>query len=384
MLNSVLFILILFIFVLILYFLKITLKKHNYFTIMITFFCTLIILLVIFNPKLCITATLGGLKLFIYSVFPSVFVFIAIFNIILGCGGVKIYSNIFGYVLCKPLNLPKQCSIVLIISLMCGYPLGAKYAIHLYENGNIDRQTTERLITIASNSSPLFLIGSVGTIMFGNKNLGYLLLFITNISVLIVGFLTKNTVSLNYNNGKISESKNLSTKNFGEILKKSIENALFSSMNIGSFIIFFSLIISLLNNYVLVFIHSKIIKATLNGLIEVTFGCKEISLLPYDIDTKFLITLFIVSFSGLSIISQIYSIIYKYRFSIKKYIFYKLLHGIVSVILGFFFIKIKPLETSVFNVVQDTSLKTIYVVLIILFLLLITPLIKLFRNFHIS
>lgn len=374
MINIIFYILIILIFFLLSYLINTLLKKHNNLTILITLLCTLIIILIILNPKLCITATLDGLKLFIYNVFPSVFVFMAIFNIILASGGIKIYSDIFGYILCRPFNLPKQCSIVLIISLICGYPLGTKYAIHLYENGTIDRTTTERLLIIASNSSPLFVIGSVGTIMLGNKNLGYLLLIISNLSVIIVGFLTKNKVSSEHNKSTKKITKNYSQKNLGEIIKKSLENALFSSMNIGGFIIFFSLIISLLNNYIFIFIPNKIIKSTINGLIEVTYGCKNISLLTLDINLKFLLTLFIVSFSGMSIISQIYSLIYRYEFSIKKYISYKILHAFVSILIGFILIKVNPFDNSVFNSMHNNSQNTLQLLLIVIFFIFLLPL----------
>lgn len=384
MIELLLYISIVLIFFLLIYLFNISFKKNNFLTIVVTSLCTLIIFLIILDPKLCITSTISGLKLFIYNVFPSVFVFISIFNIIFSSGGVKIYSDILGYIICKPFNLPKQCSIVLIISVMCGYPLGTKYAIHLYENGSIDKATTEKLLYLASNSSPLFVIGSVGTIMLGNEFIGYLILIISNLSVIIVGILTRGKSEIRYNNIHEKESKNHSPRNIGEILKKSIENALLSSMNIGGFIIFFSLIISLLNSYIFAFIPNKIIKATLNGLIEVTLGCNEISLLSSNINLKFLLTLFIVSFSGLSIISQIYSIIYKYKFSIKKYIKIKFIHAVTSATLGFIYIKIFPFDNSAFYSIQNNSIFTIKIFLVVMFFVLLLPAIKLFRNFHIS
>ncbi|MHC1683236.1 MAG: sporulation integral membrane protein YlbJ [Clostridiaceae bacterium] len=387
MLEILFYITLILIFILLVSLFKVYFKKNNSLTIIVTCLCTLIIFLIILDPKLCITSTISGLKLFVYNVFPSVFVFITIFNIIFNCGGVNIYSKFLGYILCKPFNLPRQCSIVLIISLMCGYPLGAKFAIHLYEDGGIDKETTEKLLYIASNSSPLFVIGSVGTIMLGNEYLGYLILIISNLSVVIVGFLTRGNGFKGSNNSvetSIISNKNYSSRNIGEILKKSIENAILSSMNIGGFIVFFSMIISLLNNYIFSIIPNKILKATLNGLIEVTLGCNEISKLSYDINLKFLLTLFIVSFSGLSIISQIYSIIYRHKFSIKKYINYKLIHALTSISLGFIYIKIFPLDNSVFNSLNNNPLFGVKILFIAMFILLILPLTKLFRNFHIS
>ena len=118
----------------------IILKMSGKFTLslFITLSCTLVLYMIIQNPKLCIDSALNGAKLFFNSVFPSLFPFLVIVNIIIAFNGIFIYSKFLGPLLCRPLKLPSCCSIVLIVSLLCGYPLGAKYTVQLYEKGLID------------------------------------------------------------------------------------------------------------------------------------------------------------------------------------------------------------------------------------------------------
>ena len=90
--------------------------------------------------------------------------------------GIELYSKLIGPIICTPLRLSKQCSLPLIISFLCGYPLGAKYSTDLYEKGFICEEEYIRLLNIASNVSPLFLLGSVATAMFNNSYVGYIML----------------------------------------------------------------------------------------------------------------------------------------------------------------------------------------------------------------
>ena len=164
------------------------LKSFNK-NIFITTICSLLIIKIVLTPKLCIDSAIIGLNLFINKVFPSLFPFLVITSLMMSYDGVYIYSKIFGNILCRPLRLPLQCTFALMISILCGYPLGAKYACQLYEKGDIDNKTCQRLINIATNTSPLFAIGAVGTSMLKSSYIGYLLLLVNYISCFIMGLL---------------------------------------------------------------------------------------------------------------------------------------------------------------------------------------------------
>ena len=95
--------------------------------------------------------------------------------------------------ICKPLGLSKNCSFPLAASFICGYPLGAKYSSDIYELGYIHKNEYERLLNIASNAGPIFILGSVAASMLYDVKLGYILLIANYLSIIIVGFLTKKT-----------------------------------------------------------------------------------------------------------------------------------------------------------------------------------------------
>lgn len=333
------------------------LKMGN--NILITVVCTLFILSIVLNPEAGLNSALNGVKLFVNSVFISIFPFLVLINIMMYYDGVNIYSKVLGNVLCKPINLPKQCSVVLIISILCGYPLGAKYACDLYENGTIDHDTCERLISIASNPSPLFVIGAVGTSMLNNSGFGLLLLISSYISCAILAIIIpqkKPIVTI-----KKSKINNTYGKQYtiGHALKSSIDNAFKVSISIGGFIIFFSVISSIIKNNILFDIVSEficeilkipkeILQGAFLGLIEMTNGSNLLSSLEFSNMYKLIIISFLITFSGLSIISQTYSITYKYDFSLIKYIKRKLIQGIISSLITFILYNL-----NIFNVAKS-------------------------------
>ena len=311
--------------------------------ISITIICSIIILQIILAPNICINYTISGAKLFFNAVFPSLFPFLVVINIIINYDGIHIYSKLLGNIICKPLKLPKECSFALLISALCGYPLGARYACDLYEKKIIDLKTCERLLNIASNASPLFIIGSVGTSMMASTKIGYILLLSNILSCMFMSFIIPSN---NFSYKVKNKSDNFSlvkttNKNIGITLKNSIEDAMMTSLNIGGFIVAFSVVTGIIkDNVIFHIILNKVslvigssgdfMEGLLLGMLEMTNGCYLISLSNINQYVKLSVLSFLIAFSGLSIISQVYSYTYKYAVSIKKYIVRKFIQGIIS------------------------------------------------------
>ncbi|MCY6483987.1 sporulation integral membrane protein YlbJ [Clostridium aestuarii] len=354
--------------------------------IFVTILCTLLILNIILKPELCLNSALNGCKLFIKSVFVSLFPFLVLINIMLSYNAVDIYSKFFGKFLCKPLKLPENCSVVLIVSILCGYPLGAKYACELYNKNSINFSTCERLISIASNPSPLFVIGTVGTSMLNNSFLGVLLLVSCYISCFLTGLLLSPT-NTNHLNKKTLCKNNQNNKNIGEILKTSIDNALSTSLSIGGFVVFFSVLTVITKNNIifdivltklsiLLHIPECIIKSFCLGILEITNGCSLISAGDFSITLKIILISFLLSFGGISITGQVYSITHKFNFSLIKYIKRKFFQGILCSILAVLFYKFSILNLSkyVFNLqTQSNELLILNRILVIQLFLLLFP-----------
>lgn len=370
------------------------LSKNQIITILITLF----IVLFIINLNTCMQSTFTGLNLVIKAILPTIFPFSVICNLIIHYDGISFYSNILGPIICKPLKLSNCSSFPIVASLLCGYPLGCKYCCDLYELGYISKEEYLRLLNIASNASPIFLIGSVGAAMLGNIKYGFILLLGNYLAPLIIGFFTKKNTH-EFNNSNEYPLKTDGSYNFGIIIKTSIENAINTTLQVGAFVIIFSIIIGIIKNNSLINIIFNNVEKLLSlspnslygiflGSIEYTNGCKILTSISSSIIFKLSAISFICSFSGLSIIGQISSFTGKFNISLKKYSFIKFIQGIISFIITFIF-------SSIFISTETTS--SIYIhsyynankLLFFIYALLLLPLIVkliniLFKRLHIS
>ncbi|MGE5629370.1 MAG: sporulation integral membrane protein YlbJ [Solirubrobacterales bacterium] len=320
-------------------------------SLIITIIATIIIIEIAAAPKLCIDSAINGALLFFYKVFPSLFPFLVVSNLILAYDGVFIYSRLFGRFLCRPLGLPEECGFVIIVSMLCGYPLGAKYSCDLYERGIIKRSTFLRLLNIASNPSPIFIIGTVGISMLHNNISGYLLVFSCYASCAVLGIILPFK---EYKKSPCKRNHLFSPVNFGEAIKNSVDNGLSTSISIGGFVIIFSVINSYINNLLL---SSGIAKNMIIGIIEMTNGCSLISKTNCELILKLSLISFILAFSGMSIIAQVYSFAAKYKVPILKYIGLKLFQGVISGLITFVLGSFFMAKSSVFtaNIVYKSS-----------------------------
>ena len=357
--------------------------------IIITIICTLVIVQIILEPNICINYSIKGAKLFFDAVFPSLFPFLVITSFIIAYDGIYIYAKLFGSLLCTPFRLPKNCSLVLVISGLCGYPLGAKYACELYEKKAIDYDTCERLLNIASNPSPLFVIGAIGVSMLKNVYLGYLLLFSCYISCGIMAFILPST-SYKKTNGILHTYNN---ENIGLVLKNSIEEALKTCLSICGFLVIFSVIIGIIKNNVnyhivlktissLFIIPNNLLEGVSLGFIEITNGASIVSISNLSMYYKLGIIGFFLGFGGLSILSQVYSFIYKYNFKVKRYFNFKILQGIICSATSLLLYKISSFSISVFSSAIKNTTSSYIFLFILVFLIIPITLFKIKSLFH--
>ena len=110
-----------------------------------------------------------------------------------------------------------------LISLISGYPSGAKGVSDAYSGGLLTKTEAERTSAFCSVSSPAFLISSVGAVMFGNRKLGVLLFFSNLISVCVVGFIFSF-----YKRNDTPSQCNLQLKKVDNVLYESVYSSVIS------------------------------------------------------------------------------------------------------------------------------------------------------------
>ena len=336
----------------------ITLKK-NFSAILFLIFT----LCILFFSKNNLIAVKSGLALWATSVVPSLFPFFVSTELLMHTNIIKILS-FFLTPMMKPLfNIRGEGSFAFIMGIISGYPVGAKIATNFREKNICSKEECERLLSFTNNSGPLFIIGTVGILMFKNTTIG-ILLFITHLlSCVTVGIIFRfwkidlNTDVLTINSNKNSNSKFVTLFNLGEILSESIINSISTLLVIGGFVVLFSSIISIFKtsgilNILTIFISPvfsffnidiNFAQGLLTGLLEITNGINTISSIPCKkLSINLIFTAFLLGLGGISVFLQVLSITSKTDLSIKPYIYGKILHGLFAAFYTYIFINIIP------------------------------------------
>lgn len=299
-----------------------------------------------------ISSAKSGLLLWVNSIVPSLLPFFIATELLCSTNIVHLIGNLLTPIM-KPLfNISGEGSFAFIMGIISGYPTGAKIAAKFRNENICTKEECERLLSFTNNSGPLFIIGTVGISMFGNSTIG-LLLFITHILAsitvgIIFRFWKYKNNTLNHelpSQIKLKQKNNINMLNLGEIIGKSITNSISTIIMIGGFVVFFSVITSILKasnllQLLTIFIDpifhtlsipEELSKHFITGLIEITGGINCISnIQSKNISINIIVTSFLLGFGGLSVMLQVFSIISKTDLSPKPYVIGKLLHGFIA------------------------------------------------------
>lgn len=205
-----------------------------------------------------------------------------------------------------------------ICGLICGFPIGVKSASSLLSENKITKEEFERLSGFANNPSLAFVIFGVGAGILGSVKYGVLLYLCVVFSAILTGIVFR------CKKYKSEETYNNIGQKFD--LVNSIKSAGIASINISSYIVFFSGIIGLISSLV----KSQRIVALASTLLEVANAARLLSLCPsFDLYAKLSLTAFTIGFSGLSVHMQALSF-FPQKANIIKYLTMKTIQGIFS------------------------------------------------------
>lgn len=295
-------------------------------------FLTIAVLIVLLvNPSAYIQSTVNGLNIFTLSVLPSLFPFM-FFSSLLTNLGTPLFLSKLSFTK-KLYNAPPISSYVFFMSLLCGYPVGAKILDDLYMKGYIDSGDVKKCASFTSTSGPLFILGTMGSLILNDTKMAVFVLLAHYFSAFINGFLYRGKTKKEY------KSVNL-TLDAKDALDDSIKSSAVTMLNLCGYIVVFNLIIDvLLNLNIIGFLenlsHSGgIVEALLCGMVEMTRGTIMTSKLSVPAFVKCGILSFIISFSGMGIVFQTLSFIGECGVKKSVVILEKLSQSVIAAILG--------------------------------------------------
>lgn len=327
-------------------------------TIIIFFILTILSYFLVFSRS-NYEITFNIVNIFITTIVPSLFPFILFSNIL-------IYSNYFmliantsiNRIIKRFFNISTYSASAVLFGFLFGYPNGARYVHELYEDRKITFKEVEYLLTFINNSSPAFILSTIGIGMFQNIRIGVLLLISHILASILIGKIFR------YKHLRKEKINDINIANFKydlsfETITKAITKSIWTMCIIFGFMVIFILT----HNYIfkileLIFKPNDYIYTFTLGIMELTSGLSKIMLLPINFKSLIILISFILGFSSLSINFQIFSCVYENSFKLKNIIVSKFLHGILSSVITYILISIPQIYEYI-NISKEVN-NTLY------------------------
>lgn len=262
-------------------------KKYKNIIIIIILLTTLS--LYIINSNYTIKNIIDYSNLFLTKLFPPSFIFFIFSSLLIDYGIIEAIEKILKR---KSTNL-----YIFIISMISGFPSGAKYTKELYEKKYLTNKEANSCLLFSHFPNPLFITSTVNVII-KDSSLTIKLLLSIIISNFIIFISQKNNNSIYY-------SKRIISNNFSNSLTNAIKNSFSTLILIYGTSLFFYLIVTIIIKYIC---FNPYFFVLINGLFDLTKGVLSTSILDSSIKKAYFI-LFFISFGGISIHMQVKGIL---------------------------------------------------------------------------
>ena len=290
--------------------------------------------LILFHSEKAIDAMKASMALCVKNTIPSLFPFMVVSELVVRSGAGAWLGRLFAPLFRRIFGVCEAGSTVILLGMLCGFPVGTRAALSLYSEGKISRGETEHLLCFCNGPSAAFLINAVGLSLFGSRDFGILLYCSQMLSSLVVGLAARSyfknkssdiALSLSFAEERGRERGILPT------ITRAVTGASEGVVSICAFVIFFSALTGVLSEFLSRFGASEVASAALLGFFEMTGGVSAASALSLPLSC--LLAAAIVGWSGLSVHFQMIGLCGERRMALAPYFASKLATAALNVLL---------------------------------------------------
>ncbi|MWC30119.1 sporulation integral membrane protein YlbJ [Paenibacillus sp. MMS18-CY102] len=323
----------------------------------------LCVLLMLF-PSEALHASSRGLSVWWEVLFPALFPFLVLSELMLGFGIVHFLGKLLDPLMRPLFRLPGAGGFVVAMGYISGYPVGAKLTAQLREQQLVTRAEGERLVAFTTTSDPIFLIGAVSVGFFHNVALAPILAAAHYSSGLLVGIImrfhergeqgtpppvihTQEGSRLKQAFQAMHKAREQDGRAFGRLLQDAIQSSTRLMIVIGGLVVFFSTIMEMLNQttvlhslsgalnalFSLIGLPKQLTDAAVFGLFEVTLGARAAGAANTGLLHQAAIAVWVLSWAGLSVHAQIASLLSQTDMRYRPFLMARALHSLLAVAL---------------------------------------------------
>lgn len=265
-----------------------------------------------------------GLQLCAGTVIPSLFMFTAVVLFISLSGAANALGRYIERLSQFIFGLSGEQTVVMLLSFLSGYPVGAKLIDDMYLRGAADQKTANRMILYCVNAGPAFIITAVGEVTLGSRSDGIRLLA-THIGASLIIAVVSNILRKRTRccdtctpaaDGTVTKIKPRPT---GEAFVESVSAAASTMLTVCAFVVLFSGISGGINA-----VMQEKTAAAICGLLEVTVGTAGCT------RRQIVKVAFLLGFSGVSVHFQVMAAARHINLKLHRLVLGRILHGALS------------------------------------------------------
>lgn len=312
----------------------------------------------ILAPTKAMEGAKTGLTLCFNVIIPSLFPFFVLSSLLVELGLAAYLGRALEPVMRPLFRVNGACATAVALGFVGGYPVGARTALSLYEKGLCSKTEAERLLAFCNNSGPAFILGVVGAGVFASSRVGLLLYLVHALASLLVGLLFRF-----YGREEGSARRggtHVESVRFTSAFTGSVTRSFQSTLSICAFVVFFSVVITLLSRFGILAALAHGLSALcapfglteawasrlLTGLLEISSGVWSLSG-SGTLAGRVSMAAFMLGWAGISVHCQVLSFLSDSGLSVRTYLLGKLLHGGFSAALVWGLTRLFPLAEPV-------------------------------------
>jgi len=322
-------------------------------------------------PLASLNAALLGVDIWWHVLLPALLPFLVMAELLLGFGVVHFIGTILDPFMRPIFRVPGIGGFVMAMGFASGYPVAAKLTAQLHSQGMLSQAESTRLVAFCTTSDPIFLIGAVAVGFFARPDLALVLAVAHYSAALLLGVCMRftsfssneeppqvfHTAQSTHSRGSLlykawtamHEAKAADGRLFGQLLQDALRSAFSLILIIGGLVVFFSVVITLLDQVGIVTLLNGTLGLVLyvtglplslspviiDGLFEVTLGAKAagMAVANSSLLASAALTVFILSWGGFSVHAQVASLLHGTGVAYRTFFFARLGHGVLAALL---------------------------------------------------
>lgn len=279
---------------------------------------------ILVNKQLVFDTITYSLNIWVNTLIPSMFPFFVISDVLINYNITEYIPKFITKIFSRIFNINKVCTTIFFLSLISGFPSGARNIRNYYDKGLLSLEEANHILLFTHFSNPMFILTTVALFFLGNEKYGYIILISHYLGNFIIGILLRNKSTMDIKNytKDITICQNFS-KTLISAIKSSIDTLLLILGTLTSFLI---VSYQVINFFDLPMYQGTILK----GILEMTMGLKDLSLLNISDVYKVVISVMFISFGGLSVHMQVISQIVDTEIKYTNFLVARIYHAIIS------------------------------------------------------